>query len=152
MKRLGRAKNQELTALHQLEYESALNMTQHFSTLRRQDMAFVIAVQAAVFTLVGKNLLHLDLASFFLSLVAAFVLLLGINSERRLSAYIVGYMKRATQIESECGMQLLHLAKVEVDRQKWLFSNRSVFLFYYYIFLISWIIIWILNILTLRMI
>jgi hypothetical protein len=127
------------------EYSSALGMFRHFSGLRRQDMAFVTTVQAAILTIIGSRLLSLDFSSFLLSTIAFFVLLLGLNSERRLSAHMSGEMRRARQIEAEHGMTLLSVAYSEIGNRKLLMKNDVVFPLYYFIFIIAWVIIWILN-------
>ena len=127
------------------EYSSALGLFRHFSSLRRQDMAFVTTVQAAILTIIGDKLLSLDFSNFLLSAIAFFVLLLGLNSERRLAAHMSGEMDRARQIESEHGMSLLSVAYGEVRNRKLLMQNDIVFPLYYFIFIIAWIIIWMLN-------
>ncbi|HEU4835122.1 MAG TPA: hypothetical protein VFS90_11925 [Pyrinomonadaceae bacterium] len=67
------------------EYDVGLQQYRLNSTLRRQDMAFVTTVQAAILTIIGAKLLSLDFSGFLLSAIAFFVLLLGLNSERRLA-------------------------------------------------------------------
>ena len=128
-----------------VEYENALEHYRHYTGLRRQDMAFVTTVQAAVLTIIGGNLRSLDLANLLLSFIAFFVLLLGINNERRLTAYMAGYMKRATQIETHYKMSLLVEGRQEVLNRKLLFSNVVIFPIYYFIFAIAWIVVWVLN-------
>jgi hypothetical protein len=128
-----------------LEYEHAINQYLHCSSLRRQDMVFVTTVQAAVLTIIGVKLQNLDLAGLLLSIIAFFVLLLGVNSERRISAYMSGYMRRANQIESEHSMSLLSNGRQEIKRKKFLVSNAIVFPLYYFVFIIAWIVIWIVN-------
>ncbi|HEV2706254.1 MAG TPA: hypothetical protein VGV59_10045 [Pyrinomonadaceae bacterium] len=127
------------------EYSNALGLFRHFSGLRRQDMAFVTTVQAAILTIIGSKLLSLDFSSFLLSSIAFFVLLLGLNSERRLAAHMFGEMLRARQIEAEHGMALLSVAYSEVENRKLLMKNNLVFPLYYFIFIVAWVIIWILN-------
>ncbi len=130
-----------------VEYESALTQYRHYTSLRRQDMIFAATVQAAVLTIVGKDLLKLDFAGFLLSFVAFFALLTSINAERRLTAYMTGFVRRATQIESEYGMSFLASGKAEVDKRKLLLSNTLVFPLYHFIFILSWIAVWTLNVL-----
>jgi len=127
------------------EYSRALELFRHFSGLRRQDMAFVTTVQAAILTIIGSKLLSLDFSSFLLSAIAFFVLLLGLNSERRLAAHMSGEMRRARQIEAEYDMSLLSVAYDEVRSRKLLLRNDVVFPLYYFIFIIAWVIIWMLN-------
>lgn len=132
-----------------LEYEKAFSQYLHYTSLRRQDMAFVTTVQIAIFTIIGSNLLQLDIMRLILSFIAFFVLLLGVNNERRLTAYMAGYMIRARQIESEYGLSLISTSTQEVNKRKLLISNTIVFPLYYCIFCISWIIVWVLNIINL---
>jgi|SRR5919205_114550 hypothetical protein len=127
------------------EYSSALGLFRHFSGLRRQDMAFVTTVQAAILTIIGSKLLSLDFSSFLLSAIAFFVLLLGLNSERRLAAHMSGEVRRARQIEAAHDMSLLSVAYDEVGSRKLLMRNDLVFPLYYFIFIMTWVIIWVLN-------
>lgn len=131
--------------LARLEYETAVEQYRHMSSLRRQDIAFVTTVQGAVFSVVGSKLLALDSAALCLSLIAVVVLLVGINSEWRLAAYMKAYMKRIREIEAEYGMSLLSLAGIELSKQRRLLSNSVVFPFYYIVFLLVWVSILILN-------
>jgi hypothetical protein len=128
-----------------VEYENALEMYRHYTGLRRQDMAFVTTVQAAALTIIGKNLLSLDTSNLLLSIIAFFVLLLGFNSERRITAYMAGYMKRANQIETDHDMFLLVEGRKEVLKRKLLISNTIIFPLYYFIFAATWVIVWIIN-------
>jgi hypothetical protein len=127
------------------EYCSALELFRHFSSLRRQDMLFVATIQAAALTLIGDKLLKLDLSRFMLSLVAFCVLFLGLNSERRLSAYMFTEMERAREIEKAYDMKLVSAATTKVGMTKMLLSNAAVFRIYYAVFLIAWLSIWALN-------
>jgi type IV secretory pathway VirB3-like protein len=102
----------------QVEYDKAISEYSHYSVLRRQDMAFVTTVQAAALTIIGTKLLTLDASSFLLSFIAFFVLLIGINSEYRLAAYMVGNLKRAKQIELEYGMTRLIIVAEKVNRRR----------------------------------
>ena len=140
------SKQPESWELARLEYEAALEQYRQLTSLRRQDMTFVTTTQAAILTIVGTKLLNLDASGFLLSLIAVFVLCLGINSERRLSGYMSGYMRRAKEIESEYGMQLLSLGIQEVKNKKLLVSNSVIFPLYYAFFFMAWLIVWILNI------
>jgi hypothetical protein len=114
-----------------LEYEQALSQYQNCTILRRQDMAFVTTVQAAVLTIIGPRLPHLDLGSLLLSLIACFLLLLGINGERRLSSYMDAYSKKAQQIEEEFGLSLVMSGLSKTRNKKLLFSNATMFPLYY---------------------
>jgi hypothetical protein len=140
------SKQPESWELARLEYETALEQYRQLTSLRRQDMTFVTTTQAAILTIVGTKLLNLDASGFLLSLIAVFVLCLGINSERRLSGYMSGYMRRAKEIESEYGMLLLSFGIQEVKNKKLLVSNSMIFPLYYAFFFIAWLIVWILNI------
>jgi hypothetical protein len=130
-----------------VEYENALAQYRHYTSLRGQDMMFVTTVQAAVLTIIGPKLPNLDFAYFLLSVVAFFALLVGINSQWRLSAYMAGFMQRAMQIETEYGMSFLSVGKREVDKKKLLRTTAFVFSFYHLIFILAWIVIWIWNLL-----
>lgn len=132
----------------QVEYQNALEQSRHTANLRRRDMAFVTTVQAAVFTIIGSNLLSLSFPNFMLSLIAFFVLLLGINSERRLSVYLSSYIERAIQIEKEYGLKLLSLGGTKVRNQRLILSNIAIFSLYFTILLIAWIVVWLLNLLS----
>jgi hypothetical protein len=123
--------------LAKLEYEAALEQYRQLTSLRRQDMTFVTTAQAAILTIVGSKLLSLDASGFLLSLIAIFALFLGINSERRLSGYMSGYMRRAKEIESEYGMQLLSFGTQELRNKKLLISNSIIFPLYYSFFFIA---------------
>ncbi len=130
-----------------LEYEHAFLQFQHHSTLRRQDMAFVTTVQVAVFSIIGQKILSMDLVSTVLSLFAFFVCVMGLNNERRLSAYMTGYMARARQIESNNDMTLAASGRNELKKRKFLFSNTTLFPLYYVITLAVWLVIWAQNLL-----
>jgi len=128
-----------------VEYENALAQYRYYTGLRRQDMAFVTTVQAAIMSIIGKNLLDLNFADLLISIIAFFVLLLGINNERRLSAYMTGYMNRAKIIESKYSMSLLEHGWQEIKNRKLLFSNSVTFKIFYIIFIICWFCAWALN-------
>lgn len=128
--------------LIKLEYEHALAQYTHHMQLRRQDMAFVSTVQVAVLTIIGKNLLHFDLTALVLSIIAFLVLLMGLNNERRTTAYMIGYIQRANEIETLTGMSLNKRAVFEVKKRKLLISNTIIFPLYYVAFFVGWIVIW----------
>jgi hypothetical protein len=90
--------------------------------------------------------LDLDLAGFLLSLIALFTLMLGFNSERRQTAYMAGYMNRANCIEQEYGMSLLAAGRQAVRTRKLLPSNTTIFPFYYGVFALSWLVLFLLNV------
>jgi hypothetical protein len=108
-------------------------------------MAFVTTVQGAVLAILGPRLPNLDTSGIVLSLIAFFLLLLGINSERRLSNYMEAYFKRAREIEQQFGLALVSLGFEEVRKRRSIFSNSRVFPLYYSFLMIAWIIIWVRN-------
>jgi len=138
----------ELPAKAKAEYEAALTQFRHFASLRRQDMAFATTVQAAVLAIAKDHLLSLGMAESLLTGLAFLVLVMGLNNERRLSAYMFGYMDRARQIEQEFGMTVLHSGFDRVQKKKLLVSNQTTFPFYYLVFAALWVTIWILNVVS----
>jgi hypothetical protein len=138
----------ELTSSARLEYETTVAQYQNCTTLRRQDMVFVTAIQGAVVSIVGNELLSLDLGRFVLSGIAFVVVLLGLNSERRLSAYMTGYSARALEIERAFGLRALRAGVTEVKKTRWLASNSAAFPAFYLANGLGWITIWIANLLT----
>jgi hypothetical protein len=115
------------------------------ASLRRQDMAFATTVQAAIFTIIGPRLLQFGISDFILSVIAFFVLLLGLNSERRLTSYMSTYMRRVNQIEFAHGMSMFSDAGYKTEKKRLLLSNARVFSVYYCIFVCAWLVVWILN-------
>jgi hypothetical protein len=128
------------------EYDACFKMLSLYTASRRQDMTIVAAAQAAVLTVVGGQLLSMQLEHFLLSLVALFVTVMGLNADRRHSAYMYGYIKRARAIEDQNGMELLKQGYEEVKRTKCLVSNSITFPIYYAVFASLWLIVWLLNI------
>jgi uncharacterized membrane protein len=128
-----------------VEYEQALSQYQNCTVLRRHDMAFVTTAQGAVLAIIGPRLPTLDSSGIVLSLIAFFLLLLGINSERRLSNYMEAYFKRAREIEQQFGLALVSLGFEKVQKRKLLLSNSIVFPLYYTCLMVAWIIIWVRN-------
>jgi len=128
------------------EYEAALEQYRHFTGLRRQDMLFVTAIQGAALTIIGGDLLHMKAAYIALSCIAFVVILLGMNSERRLTAYMGSYARRARVIESQHGMTLVSDAYASVQGCRFMFSNARVFLLFYVLLLLAWLVIWIVNV------
>ena len=128
------------------EYDACFKMLNLYTNTRRQDMTIVAAAQAIVLTIVAENLLSLELSHFLLSLIALFVTLMGFNADRRHSAYMRGYIKRARTIEDQDDMELLKEGYEEVKRTKLLISNSVTFQIYYGLFAVLWIAIWIANI------
>jgi hypothetical protein len=128
------------------EYQQGIDLLRHWSTVRRQDIVFVTTAQAAVLTIVGRSLPRLDVAQYALTIIAAFVIVLGINTERRLAAYSDGYVRRIKGLEAPLGIELLSAGAAEVDRQRFLVSNKRMFLTYYAVLLVGWIGLWIGNV------
>jgi hypothetical protein len=127
------------------EYHQGIELLRHWSTMRRQDIAFVTTIQGAVLTILGKALPHLDVAQYALTVIAFYVILLGINSERRLAAYCDGYVSRVKTLEPSIGMALLSAGAAHVDREHLLVSNKRMFLTYYGVLLTGWITLWLSN-------
>lgn len=127
------------------EYESAMEEYRHYTTIRRQDMAFVTTTQIAILTIIGDNIVALDLSKLLLSFVAFFILIQGLNSELRMSAYLSGYKNRAKDIERSQGMRLLKSGEEAVKHQKFQISNRKMFPVYYIVFMLVWVGIWVIN-------
>ena len=130
---------------HVTEYTAALEMLRYCSNLRRQDMVFVTTVQGAVISILGNKLLALDIGRFALSWIAFAVVLHGLNSERRNSAYRRGYLARALDLENQLGLLLVHTAKDEIARTRLLASNAYSFNTYYGMLALSWLVLWIVN-------
>jgi hypothetical protein len=124
------------------EYQAGLEHFRSMSSLRRQDMAFTTTVQAAIFTIIGSRLLQLGISDFILSVIACFVLLLGLNSERRLASYMDGYMRRVAEIETDHGMSMFSRAG---HKKRFLVSNAKMFPIYYGVFVAAWLVLWIWN-------
>jgi uncharacterized membrane protein len=106
----------------------------------------VTTAQAAILTIIGKNLPRLDLAQYALSFIAFYVIVLGINTERRMAAYCDGYVMRVKSLEPNLGIALLSAGAAEVDRQHFLVSNKKMFLTYYALLLSGWLALWIANV------
>ena len=127
------------------EYQQGIELLRHWSSVRRQDIVFVTTAQAAILTILGKSLPRLDLAQYALTFIAFYVIVLGINTERRLAAYSDGYVVRLRLLEPLLGMALLSAGAGEVDRQHFLVSNKRMFLTYYGLLLCGWLALWIAN-------
>jgi len=142
--------NKNLWEIAQVEYNAALEQYRHYMTVRRTDMAFVTTIQIAILTIIGADIQNLNLSSFLLSLMAFFVLLLGINSELRLATYMLGYKERVIEIEKENHLKSVSNAsrKVkEMEKKMFNLTNRKIFPLYYLIFAVIWFVIWIVNLL-----
>ena len=130
------------------EYEQALAQYQNCTALRRQDMVFVATVQGAVLTVIGAQLSDLRLAGFLLSLIAFCLLLVGLNSERRLSSYMSAYARRAREIEEQFGLSLVSLGAGETRRRRFLVSNSVAFPVFYSALMVAWVVIWVRNLMA----
>lgn len=127
------------------EYQQGIELLRHWSGVRRQDIVFVTTAQAAILTVIGKSLPRLDLAQYALTVIAFYVIILGINTERRLAAYSDGYVNRIKLLEPTLGIALLSAGAAEVDRQRFLVSNKRMFLTYYGVLLSGWLGLWLTN-------
>lgn len=130
------------------EYEIAIEQFRHFSLLRRQDLMFVVIVQGAVLTIMSSRFTEMAPVDVSLSVVAFLVTLLGLNSDRRLTEYMVGNAKRAKELEQQLGMKVFSGAHSEVANKRFLYSNKHVFFCFYTLLAVSWIIVWAVNLLT----
>lgn len=139
-----KSENKEYS-VERTEYTECLNMFRHFGNSRRRDMAFITTAQGVVLTVVGQNLLNLNLSLFILTVIAVFLLITGFNNERRLSAYMRGYIKRAKYLENKIGMNFLAEGFKEIQNTNYIVSNMHTFSAYYVFFTFAWISIWILN-------
>jgi len=128
-----------------IEYEQALNFFHNHSQLRRQGIAFVTTVEGAMLTIIGNNLVSMEAPHIALSVIGFFVALLGINNERRLIAFTIGYLKRARKIESVSGMSLLYDGYENMKKKPLLVSNTSAFVIYYVLIVVFWISVWLYN-------
>ncbi len=128
--------------LARVEYEQALAQDQNCTVLRRQDMAFVTTIQGAALTIVGTKLLRMDTAGVLLSLIAFFMLLLGLNSERRLTSYMDAYSRRARELEEQHRLSLVSCGLDETRGKRLLFSNSVMFPLYYAFLMVCWLVVW----------
>lgn len=127
------------------EYSEAVKRQIHFTSMRRQGIAFVTAFQGAVLSVIKNDLLKMDMAYFLLSAIAFFVLLLGLNNECRLYIQMKAIVRRLKGIESKFGMRIYRLSTRVGRRSKFVLSNHTFFMLYYLIFIIVWIVIWVRN-------
>jgi hypothetical protein len=124
------------------EYKLGVELLRHWSTMRRHDIVFVTTIQGAVLTIIAKNLPYLQVADYALTVIAAFVVVLGINSERRLAGYSNGYVRCVQKLERRLDMTLLAEGLAEVQSLKWLVSNYRMFISYYSALLAGWLLLW----------
>lgn len=132
----------------EVEYRTAIELYCQFTDIRRQDIAFITTAQGAVLTIIGTELLKMSISDLLLSVIAVVLLVIGLNSERRLTAYMKGYMERARDIEDKAEMSLLRQAHDEVLKRKGLISNALAFPCYYGAFVLVWVVVWVFNILS----
>ena len=129
--------------ISKIEYENAFLHARHYTKLRRQDMAFVTTVQAFVFTVIGNQLPDMGAKGLLLSIIAFFVLVLGFNSERRLSSKMATCLRRASEIEARFGMHLLARVANQKKARASMISNALMFPSYYLILAALWIFVWV---------
>ncbi len=122
-----------------IEYDQAMQFFRDHSNLRRQGLAFVTTVQGAILAVVGSNLSTMELPHVTLAVIGFFVAILGINNERRLISFSIGYLRTARQIEKRSGMSLLSDGYSAVKERRFIISNTRAFLLYYYLISIFWI-------------
>lgn len=140
--------NDEQTAL-QWEYREANTWWRTLSNMRRRDIAFFTAAEAAILTIIGKDLLALSSAYAILSCMGFVIALIGINNERRLYSYIQGFRKRAEEIEEndDGPMFSIHYAREKVKGlQGTTIPSTIAFQIYYTLFALAWVAIWFLNV------
>ena len=125
-----------------VEYQTALEQSRHYASLRRQDMAFATTAQAAVFTVLGTDTLDFSVRDWLLSGIAFFIILLALNSERRNNGYFESCMVRAGAIEKSLGLRLCSDAPHFLKKRRRLLSNSLVFPLYYLLFAATWVAIW----------
>lgn len=133
-------------AIAKVEYESSLKRLLEYTGLRRQGIAFSTTFQAAILSIIGSDILDINISHMLLSIVAFFVLFMGLNNERRLYSYIQGCSDRIKEIENQFDMSFFKSCDRRASEKPMLFSNNSLFQIYYALFIIMWIAIWIINI------
>lgn len=129
----------------QIEYEQAHEWWRHLSNLRRQDLALFTTIQGAALTIIGDQLLSLKPANLALSVVAFLSALIGLNNERRVYAYLVGFRERALELERLHGASLMGRGVREAQNTQLLVKTQVAFAFFYLLLLAGWILIWVLN-------
>ena len=127
------------------EYEIAIKLHRQNTEIRRKDLALIITVQGALLTIIGNSILKMDFSHLLLAFVGLSLLFVGLNNERRLTAYMEGYMKRAQELEQKLDMKLLKEGWDSVQSKSFLFSNTKTFPLFYFVFIIVWIGILIFN-------
>ena len=135
------ATEEEMTAEEKLEYETSIELYKKYMSLRRKDIAFNTTAQVALMTILKDDLLKMDWTNYIFALIALPVLFIGLNNERRISAYLQAYKNRGIEIEKKYRMTLLAGAKDAVKKTDYLISNRVAFTIYYLLFIIFWILL-----------
>ena len=131
----------------QVEYEQAHDWWRHLSNMRRQDLALFTTIQGAALTIIGDQLLSLKPPNLALSVIAFLSALIGLNNERRVYAYLVGFRERALELEKLHGASLMDRGIKEAQNTPLLVNTQVAFGFFYLLLLAGWILIWILNVL-----
>lgn len=133
-------------AVEQVEYTMALAQFRHQSMLRRLDVGFVTTLQVAVLSIIGSNVLTMEAVDMALSVIAAFIVFMGLNNDWRMSAYMTGYLTRAREIEANHSMKLLQSGRDVVESRRRLQRNATVFPMYYILLEVVWVVVWIMNV------
>jgi hypothetical protein len=120
-----------------LEYEYVNQRWINGTSQRRGGMAFFTGVQGAVLGLIGNDLLLLQAKGFALALFAMLVTIIAWNNERRIGAYMTGYLKRMLEIERYIGIRTTIYGRDEAKRQRTI-SNRRLFAFYFLAMILAW--------------
>ena len=128
-----------------LEYQQANDWWRTLSQMRRRDIALFTALEGAVLTIIGKNLLKLTADGFALSFIAFFIAIIGFNNERRLYLYLYKFRERAIKIEQNNNMSLLSDTTEAARSLRFSLGSTFAFRSYYAIIAIGWIFLWIVN-------
>lgn len=103
-------------------------------------------IQGAAITIVGDQLLSLDVRGLALSIIAFLVAVIGLNNERNLNSHLIGFRQRAIELEDEHGASLVRAGMDQAKKTPGLMLTHSTFRAYYVLLVIGWVVIWILNI------
>ena len=139
--------NLDLKESEKLEYLQANEWWRTLSQMRRRDIALFTALQGAILTIVGKNLLTLEIDGFALSIIGFLIAIIGFNNEYRLYAYLFNFRKRAIEIEKNHNMSLLYYSHRIVREKRFMLGSSLTFRIYYTIIAIGWVLLWVTNIL-----
>jgi hypothetical protein len=130
------------------EYEQANEWWRKISEMRRHDLAAFTAIQGAALTVIGDHLLDMKAHQLLVSLVAFVVLLVGYNNERRLSAFLEKIVERSCAIEQQRRMTLLSNARDYMNTRPGIVKTTRTFGAFYVAAGSSWVVIWLMNIMT----